>query len=266
MALVRGMRDTIKWEDTKSSSVRIKLFRSNEKWLDITDNTLNTGMFIWDISPDIPEDTVYSVRIYSNDDDFLYYSSEGNFAVISLGDTSSFTDIRDGKMYHTVKIGSQWWMAENFDLEVGGDNYCYDYDIANCVKFGRLYNINDAVNLAPPGWHLPSDKEWRQMEAYLGIHEENRFKQGFRGGNAGLLLREGGSTGFDAKFCGYMYLYYSSFTGMGLQCWYWTSTFKAGVGSYYARNLSVSTEGINRQLVAPSRYRMSVRYIRNEEN
>ena len=36
------------------------------------------------------------------------------FNVRCVKDTEeSFTDSRDGKIYKTVKIGNQWWMAEN---------------------------------------------------------------------------------------------------------------------------------------------------------
>jgi uncharacterized protein (TIGR02145 family) len=72
---------------------------------------------------------------------------------------SSFTDPRDGKVYKTVKIGTQIWMAENLNYNAPSSK-CYDNNPANAEKYGRLYNWNTAMKFCPPGWHLPTDAEW----------------------------------------------------------------------------------------------------------
>jgi hypothetical protein len=81
-----------------------------------------------------------------------------------------FTDERDGHVYKTVKIGKQVWMAENlaYVFNPGPKNARsdeYDHNLENGKLYGRLYNF-DAVlqNIAPKGWHVPSDQEWREME------------------------------------------------------------------------------------------------------
>jgi uncharacterized protein (TIGR02145 family) len=106
----------------------------------------------------------------------------------------SFKDSIDGRVYKTVKIGEQVWMAENLNTDrfrngdlipeaktneewkKAGDNkqpaWCYyNNDPANGEKYGRLYNwyaVNDPRGLAPKGWHIPNDNEWTLISDYFG--------------------------------------------------------------------------------------------------
>ena len=90
----------------------------------------------------------------------------------------------DGNVYHTIKIGTQTWLAENLqttrlnngtliplvtDNAVWGNlttpGYCW-----YVPSYGALYNWH-AVNtgkLAPAGWHVPSDAEWNILTIFLG--------------------------------------------------------------------------------------------------
>jgi uncharacterized protein (TIGR02145 family) len=80
---------------------------------------------------------------------------------------NTFTDQRDGKVYKTVQIGEQVWMAENLNFEAIG-SVCYENDPANGKKYGRLYNWETAMKACPKGWHLPSDEEWSMLFAFAG--------------------------------------------------------------------------------------------------
>jgi len=70
-----------------------------------------------------------------------------------------------GKTYRIVKIGSQIWIAENLDYAGpnGGIGRYYEDDHANGEKYGRLYTWEEAMNVCPPGWHLPSREEWKTL-------------------------------------------------------------------------------------------------------
>ena len=97
----------------------------------------------------------------------------------------------DGNVYTEVTIGTQTWMVENLKttryndgsaIPLVTDNigwttlstpaYCwYNNDsITNKNIYGALYNwytVNTG-NLAPLGWHVPSDAEWSTLTTYLG--------------------------------------------------------------------------------------------------
>ncbi len=82
--------------------------------------------------------------------------------------TGSFTDSRDGKVYKTVKIGTQTWMAENLAFKTESGCWAYDNDESNVAKYGRFYNWETSKKVCPAGWHLPSDKEWKTLTDFLG--------------------------------------------------------------------------------------------------
>ena len=118
-------------------------------------------------------------------------------------DYGTMTDERDYKVYRTVKIGNQVWMAENLNYSdssttpsLKGKSWCYNREPKNCDVTGRLYTwaaaidsvklANDADNpldcgsdkicglsdtvqgICPPGWHLPSYAEWDTLVLALG--------------------------------------------------------------------------------------------------
>jgi uncharacterized protein (TIGR02145 family) len=89
------------------------------------------------------------------------------------------TDI-DGHVYPTVTIGNKVWMATNLRVTHyrNGDaiplatdpiywsknpGWCYyNNDTAHVDTYGLLYNwfaVDDNRNIAPEGWHIPTDEE-----------------------------------------------------------------------------------------------------------
>jgi len=83
---------------------------------------------------------------------------------ITTNETGTFTDTRDGKVYKTVKIGSQIWMAENLAFDAGIGTYGRGYE----DRWGYLYTWEVAKSAVPDGWHLATKAEWDELIMDLG--------------------------------------------------------------------------------------------------
>jgi len=125
----------------------------------------------------------YRVCAYTITNQSVY----SNLSVISL---AVVFDI-NGNIYQTVKIGEQWWMAENlkvthyrngdiipeataqtpWDSLTTGACGIFDDDPGYIETYGALYNwysLNDSRGLAPEGWHVPHKLEWEELVEFLG--------------------------------------------------------------------------------------------------
>ena len=98
------------------------------------------------------------------------------YSNIVVWETNVITDI-DGNVYQTVKIGDQWWMAENLKVthyrngDAINDQWAFGDNESNVATYGRLYSwyaVTDSRNIAPEGWHVSSNAEWQTLVDYLG--------------------------------------------------------------------------------------------------
>lgn len=119
-------------------------------------------------------------------------------------ETGTMTD-QDGNVYKTIKIGENWWMAENLRVKhyrngdeipyvkkwntwnnKRSDACCsYKHKKENFITYGYLYNwyaVDDERKIAPEGWHVPSDAEWAELIDHLGGE-----------GQAGCRMNEAGT-------------------------------------------------------------------------
>lgn len=96
-------------------------------------------------------------------------------------------DERDGTIYPTIRIGKQVWMQENLRYAMPGAT-----PVPGEVdeSYGYLYTWKAAIQACPQGWHLPSDNEWKILERYLGMPEEELdLRNKFRGANRAIATQ-----------------------------------------------------------------------------
>ena len=190
----------------------------------------------------------------------------------SRPDDESF--IYEGRKYHFKTIGTQTWMLDNLaylekigytsiDPHPAVGYYVYGYrgsstetarHLDNYEKYGILYNWNAAKTSCPPGWHLPSDDEWKTLEKHLGMSTSDAEAIGWRdSGEVGNKLKStsgwindgdgDNSSGFKAIPGGFWGR--DKYYDLGNQAVFWTSS-QDGYGNCVGRSLTSEKDGVAR--------------------
>ncbi len=173
--------------------------------------------------------------------------------------SENLVDVRDSKVYKTVKINSQVWMAENLNFEIE-KSATFENLPDNGLKYGRLYTWDAANNACPAGWHLPSDDEWKELEKYLGMSLTELEKiDSWRGTNQSTQLISDSTLGFNILLAGYKNPP-SNFYLKDSQAFFWTSSFQNE--SAWFRQFYIKSPQIFRR-ARPKSWSFSVRCVKN---
>ena len=226
--------------------------------------------------------TTYYVRAYATNSSGTVYSIEITFTTASLA---------------TVTIGTQTWTTKNLDITTYRDGtpipqvtnagawsnlttgaWCYySHDSNNGTVYGKLYNwyavmgIHDAASLtntslrkqlAPQGWHVPSDSEWTTLTTFLGGE-----------GSAGGKMKSTGTTqwfspntnatnssGFSGIPAGYC-LNNGGFERIGSNVHWWTTT-ETTTTDAWSRDVNYNGDNVFRSYTTKT-YGFSVRLLKD---
>lgn len=161
-------------------------------------------------------------------------------------------DSRDNKVYKTIEIEDQVWIAQNLNY-ASGKSSCYGYKTENCSRYGRLYTWAGAIDslkiyreygarcgynqtgcgflgekwrgVCPLGWHLPTKAEFEKLltNAHAwsrsAILKSNNSWHNDKGENLFGI----DSVGFSALPGGFRF-YNSEYDQLGLQAYFWSFT------------------------------------------
>jgi len=167
-----------------------------------------------------------------------------------------FTDDRNSQIYKTVKIGSQTWMAQNLNIELG-NSWCSDDDESNCIQYGRLYDWETAKTVCPTGWKLPDTADWNILEKSVGFAGTKlKSTTGWNNDDNGT-----DDYGFSALPSGNRNSS-GTFHYIGERCWWWTVT-EYGSNNAYYRGME---NGYNNIVTGyrNNKYSYSVRCVKDE--
>jgi uncharacterized protein (TIGR02145 family) len=164
----------------------------------------------------------------------------------------TFHDVNDGSVYRVKKIGDQIIMAENFAKKPAKGNFwAYDDDESNLLKYGYLYDWEAAKNLAPQGWHLPSNAEWEALLSFISTEDKKPYE----------LLKSGGDSGFESLFGGERYSR-GAYNNLAASANYWSDT-SENEEQVWQFKIGAYTETAELEKVDPN-FGLSVRLFRNK--
>jgi len=160
----------------------------------------------------------------------------------SYGDKSSGYAIRLVSDYtppDTIVVCNQVWQTRNLDVTKYRDGttipqitdptdwanattgaWCYYNNDSNYnAIYGKLYNwyaVNDPRGLAPEGWKIPTDDDWKELEMCLGMSQSEADRSNdWRGTNEGSKIKETGIAHWSNPNNGSTNESQLSFTGTG---------------------------------------------------
>ncbi len=213
-------------------------------------------------------------------------ANSSDYSPTATFNTDMVVDI-DGNVYKTVQIGNQVWMAENLKVihfrdgtaianvtdnaewaTLTTEAYCiYNNNDSNAVDmYGALYNwyaIVDGRNIAPEGWHVPTDDEWTELETYLSNNGHSGTEGSTLKSSAGWVSGGDGTDdyGFTALPGGYRDHTNGDYASVSLSGYFWSAT-EGNSNDAWARRLSYSQSSIYRNYYN-KRFAFSIRCLRD---
>lgn len=153
------------------------------------------------------DDAYWSSKEYGSDAVFFSFKSGDSIDVPKANEfyvraVRTIINFPLEQKYKTIKIGNQVWMGDNLNVEEfrNGDEipniqspkewikygeekkpaWCYyENNTDNRIQYGRLYNwwaVTDGRGLAPMGWHISTETEWKELKIFCDNKPGNKLK------------------------------------------------------------------------------------------
>ena len=205
--------------------------------------------------------TTYYVRAYATNSAGTGYGTQESFATLLIP---------------TITNGTQFWQNTNLNVATYSDGtlipevqdptawstlttgaWCYyNNDASTGATYGKLYNwhavegiwneasktdLSQRKKLAPEGYHIPSDTEWRILTTYLGGDVGNKMKattcwinliSGLNTNSSGFTGLPGGCRSYNGSF---LYIEYYG---------YWWVSSEGDTTNSWFRNLDYDGSGV----------------------
>lgn len=212
------------------------------------------GTVVWDTEADTckytPGNGTPQSMVYLREGDFVMEQQTGSVATTNVADLIVDKRGDDEKTYRTVKIGTQYWMAQNLDAtkylnnqavtfitsanttawrnNTTGAYHIYADDTEFEQAYGAMYNghaLSNPAGLAPMGWDIPSVDDFKQLRTYLGSQAGLKMKSDEAAAwNYKQDAEPNNLSGFSALAAGYYLVSGDGDYGLGTDAWFWTST------------------------------------------
>lgn len=209
----------------------------------------NGGSIVWKIEDNTctytPGEESSLSKIYLTNGSFSTTTTASSTTTSVVADLLTDTRPNDTKFnYKIVKIGTQYWMAENLRAQnyldgteilrvtdgkewdanaIGAFKVPYS-DTQTFMTHGAYYNgyaMYNEAGLAPEGWIVPSDDEWNKLRNYIKTPYGTKLKSS----SVSHWSNKTGTniTGFNALSSGY-YSSVTGDTGSGTEVYFWSTT------------------------------------------
>jgi uncharacterized protein (TIGR02145 family) len=237
----------------------------------VVKNLPNVGEFNVPISG-LKPNTTYFVKVYAETTNGVFYSKEQSFKTL---DVAYFVDPRDGQKYPIITIGNQTWFASNLNYQTDEGSYYFHNDSSTYASdLGKLYTYEAALEACPDGWHLPSDKEWKNLEMELGMSQASADSLAWRGESTGNKMKEPGSrlwydndglatneSGLTIKPGGTYYIDTKEYSVPGRVTMFWSSTSYSDM--IYFRFIQFLNGKVQRYYIGKDNIAISIRCVKD---
>lgn len=192
--------------------------------------------------------------------------SRANLDVSTYSNGSSIPQVTDATQWDNLTTAA--WCYPNNDPVLGS-------------FYGKLYNwyaVNDAAGLAPDGWRVATDQDWKDLSIYLGMDPVVADQYGFQyyGTDEGGKLKEQGAnlwdlpnygatnaSGFTALPGGMRSANTNyDFVSIGTGAVFWTAT--GATGGAFCRALSTNSSMTYRNILVKE-HGFSVRLVKDAQ-